>query len=105
MAQRRVVELTDDLDGGKADETIGFRLDGTGYQIDLSKVNADKFRKTVSEYVGAAASRRRPGTPAASRCRRIHWQDGRHPRLGSRQRSQGQQPRPHPGKATASDMR
>lgn len=66
MAQRTIVELTDDLDGGKAEETISFRLDGTAYEIDLSKANADKFRETVSQYVGAA---RRMGGAASRRGR------------------------------------
>ncbi len=66
MAQRTIVELTDDLDDGKADETISFRLDGTNYEIDLSKANADKLRETVSQYVGVA---RRVGGTAGGRGR------------------------------------
>ncbi len=66
MAQRTIVELTDDLDGGKAEETISFRLDGTGYEIDLSKANADRFRETTSQYVRAA---RRAGGTGAGRGR------------------------------------
>lgn len=34
MAQRMIVELTDDLDGGQADETVNFALDGQQYEID-----------------------------------------------------------------------
>ncbi len=66
MARRTIVELTDDLDGGQAEETISFRLERTGYEIDLSKANADKFRETVSPYVGAA---RRTGGAATGRRR------------------------------------
>ncbi len=54
MAQRTIVELTDDLDGGKADESIAFGLDGTSYEIDLSEQNARKLRDDLSQYVGAA---------------------------------------------------
>ena len=36
MAQKVEVTLIDDLDGGKADETISFSLDGAQYVIDLS---------------------------------------------------------------------
>ncbi len=61
MARRTIVELTDDLDGGKAEETISFRLDGTGYEIDLSKANADKFRRR------SASTSARPGGRAARR--------------------------------------
>ena len=34
MAQRVTVELTDDIDGTEAAETIAFRVDGTAYEID-----------------------------------------------------------------------
>ena len=52
MAQRVQVVLEDDLDGGKADETVTFGLDGTTYEIDLSKKNAAKLRDALSGYVG-----------------------------------------------------
>src|SRR6266567_5503714 len=48
------VTLIDDIDGGKADETITFGVDGTQYVIDLSKKNAEKLRKTIAPYVEAA---------------------------------------------------
>jgi len=38
VARREIVVLEDDLDGGKADETVKFGLDGTAYEIDLSKL-------------------------------------------------------------------
>jgi hypothetical protein len=53
MAQRVQVVLEDDLDGGKADETVTFGLDGTTYEIDLSKKNAAKLRDALGSYVGA----------------------------------------------------
>jgi hypothetical protein len=53
MAQRVQVVLEDDLDGGKADETVTFALDGTSYEIDLSKKNAAKLRDSLAQYVGA----------------------------------------------------
>jgi hypothetical protein len=64
MAQRVQVVLEDDLDGGKADETVTFGLDGTTYEIDLSKKNAAKLRDALSGYVGAArrVSGRRGGS-------------------------------------------
>jgi hypothetical protein len=43
MAQRTVVELTDDLRGGPATRTIEFGLDGKSYVIDLSDANAERF--------------------------------------------------------------
>lgn len=54
MAQRTIVELTDDIDGSKADETVTFALEGKSYQIDLSEQNAAKLRGAFAEYVGAA---------------------------------------------------
>ena len=54
MAQRVQVVLEDDLDGGKADETVIFGLDGTTYEIDLSKKNAAKLRDALAGYVGSA---------------------------------------------------
>ena len=36
MAQRVQIILEDDYDGGDADETVSFGLDGVEYEIDLS---------------------------------------------------------------------
>ena len=54
MAQQRSVTLVDDLDGGKAAETVGFGLDGELYTIDLSKRNAAALRKAMAEFVDHA---------------------------------------------------
>ncbi|HEX9302514.1 MAG TPA: histone-like nucleoid-structuring protein Lsr2, partial [Casimicrobiaceae bacterium] len=43
MAKKVQVTLVDDIDGGNAVETIGFALDGSSYEIDLSKSNAKKL--------------------------------------------------------------
>lgn len=51
MAQKTVVELVDDLDGGEADETVTFALDGVDFRIDLSAENANRLRDTLAEYV------------------------------------------------------
>jgi hypothetical protein len=59
MAQKVVVSLVDDLDGGKADETIQFSLDGKHYEIDLSDNNATALHNTLASYIESA---RRPGT-------------------------------------------
>ena len=40
MAQKVQVILVDDIDGGAADETVSFSLDGVSYEIDLSTTNA-----------------------------------------------------------------
>lgn len=72
MAQRVHIVLEDDLDGGKADETVTFALDGATYEIDLSKKNAAKLRDVLAPYVGTA--------------RKV---TGRTPRKSSRGRSAG----------------
>jgi Lsr2 len=54
MAQKVVVELIDDLDGGKAEETVSFGIDGRTYDIDLSPRNARALRKALAPFVGSA---------------------------------------------------
>ena len=51
MAREVVETLVDDIDGGKADETVQFGLDGTTYEIDLSKKNAAALRKALVPYL------------------------------------------------------
>jgi hypothetical protein len=51
MAQRVIVALEDDLDGGPADETVRFGVGGTEYEIDLSKKNASAFRKKITPFL------------------------------------------------------
>ncbi|MFF7179728.1 histone-like nucleoid-structuring protein Lsr2 [Streptomyces sp. NPDC008121] len=59
MAQRVVVTLSDDIDGGEAAETVAFGLDGKTYEIDLNPANAKKLRKALAPYL--AAGRKRTG--------------------------------------------
>ena len=58
MAQKVQVLLVDDIDGGTADETVTFALDGVTYEIDLTAANASELRGAVANWVGHA---RRPG--------------------------------------------
>jgi hypothetical protein len=72
MAQKLTVALEDDLDGGPADETVRFAIDGTGYEIDLRTSHADAFRRQLAPYIEHArragrSQPRRPGRTAASR--------------------------------------
>ncbi|MEV0371470.1 Lsr2 family protein [Streptomyces sp. NPDC050636] len=53
MAQKVQVLLVDDLDGGEANETVTFALDGKSYEIDLSDGNAQKLRESLGEFVKA----------------------------------------------------
>jgi hypothetical protein len=52
MAQRITVQLVDDVDGGQADETVNFALDGVSYEIDLSATHAAMLREGLAEFVG-----------------------------------------------------
>jgi hypothetical protein len=52
MAQKVQVVLVDDLDGGTADETVTFSLDGVSYEIDLTHENAARLRDALAPYVG-----------------------------------------------------
>ncbi|GAA2493223.1 Lsr2 family protein [Streptomyces sp. NPDC059506] len=61
MAQRVVVTLSDDLDGGEAAETVTFGIDGRSYEIDLSAANADRLRDVLNPYVEAGRRRSRSG--------------------------------------------
>jgi hypothetical protein len=58
VAQRTIVQLTDDLDGkpipeGRG-ETVRFGLDRQEYEIDLGEKNARAMRDAISKYVTAA---------------------------------------------------
>ncbi|MDN3297688.1 Lsr2 family protein [Streptomyces ficellus] len=72
MAQKVQVLLVDDLDGGEADETVTFALDGKTYEIDLTTANAEKLRSLLEPYTkngrrtgGRAATSRGKGRVAA----------------------------------------
>jgi hypothetical protein len=54
MAQKTIVELVDDLDGGVAAESVAFGLDGVEYNIDLSTENAKRLRDSLATYVDKA---------------------------------------------------
>jgi hypothetical protein len=72
MATKIAVALEDDLDGGPADETVRFAIGGTEYEIDLSKKNAQTFRKGLASFTEHArkagrGQRRRPARTSAAR--------------------------------------
>ena len=54
MAQKVQVILVDDVDGGEADETVSFALDGISYEIDVSASNAEALREALSPWVDHA---------------------------------------------------
>ncbi|GAA3603143.1 MULTISPECIES: Lsr2 family protein [Kineosporia] len=51
MAQKVQVILVDDLDGGEAEESVSFSLDGVSYEIDLSAANAEALREAIAPWV------------------------------------------------------
>ncbi|MFI5616214.1 Lsr2 family protein [Streptomyces sp. NPDC051567] len=61
MAQRVVVTLSDDIDGGEATETVVFSLDGKSYEIDLNAANAKNLRKGLAPFVAAGRRQSRSG--------------------------------------------
>ena len=63
MAQKVQIVLIDDIDGGPADETVYFSLDGVSYEIDLSAPNAVRLRSTRCGVRGA-----RPQGPESFGC-------------------------------------
>ena len=71
MAQRHLVQITDDLDGAQLQhhdaEEVRFGLDGTAYVIDLSHTNAGELRDRLRPYVDAAT---RTTTPTTARGRK-----------------------------------
>ncbi|HEV7897328.1 MAG TPA: Lsr2 family protein [Planosporangium sp.] len=61
MAKRTIHMLVDDVDGGEADETVKFAIDGSQYEIDLSKENAAKIRDVLAPYVAVGTKVGRSG--------------------------------------------
>jgi hypothetical protein len=55
VAKQVITVLTDDLDGGKADRTVEFGVDGVNYTIDLSDAHAGKLRKILDPYIAAGS--------------------------------------------------
>jgi hypothetical protein len=54
MARVTQVRLVDDLDGGVADGSVAFALDGKSFEIDLSAKRAAELRGILAPYVGVA---------------------------------------------------
>ena len=79
MAQRVQIILEDDFDGGTADETVSFALDGTEYEIDLSAKNAADLRNAISPWLGHArktGGRRKRGTASLAHSSTSEWSLG-----------------------------
>jgi len=67
MAKTLIVKLSDDIDGGDADETVRFGLDGKAYEIDLSAANAAKLRGVLQPFMDKGRSAGSGGRARAPR--------------------------------------
>lgn len=65
MAQKVQVLLVDDLEGGEADETVTFALDGVAYEIDLTHTNAGKLRELLAPFT--ESGRKQSGRVSSAR--------------------------------------
>jgi hypothetical protein len=54
MVKQTTVVLVDDIDGGAADETVTFALDGVAYELDLTSENAETMRQVLQSYASVA---------------------------------------------------
>ena len=61
MVTRTEILLIDDLDGGPAERTVRFALDGEHYELELAPGNADHLEDTLARYIEAG---RAVGKPA-----------------------------------------
>ena len=54
MAQKIQTLFIDDIDGGEAEGTVRFGLDGAEYEIDLSSKHNEELRAALGTYVAHA---------------------------------------------------
>lgn len=71
MAQKVHTLFIDDIDGGEAEGTVRFALDGTEYEIDLTAKHSEELRGTLNNYIAHArkaggGARRRVRKPSSS---------------------------------------
>lgn len=67
MARKVQVVIEDDVDGGTAEETVSFALDGRSYEIDLNEKNASALREALAPWI--AAGRRAGGSTRSTEAR------------------------------------
>jgi hypothetical protein len=51
VAQKITTLFIDDIDGGAAEGTVRFALDGTEYEIDLNAEHSEELRSALGKYV------------------------------------------------------
>ncbi len=68
MARKTITTLIDDVDGTEADRTVSFSLDGTSYEIDLSRNNIDALTAALEPFTtaGRKLTRRSSTRPSSS---------------------------------------
>jgi hypothetical protein len=54
MAQKIQTLFIDDIDGGEAEGTVRFGLDGTEYEIDLNSKHSEELHAALANYVAHA---------------------------------------------------
>ena len=54
VAQKIQTLFIDDIDGGEAEGTVRFALDGAEYEIDLSAKHSEELRSALGKYVAHA---------------------------------------------------
>ncbi|GAA3544021.1 nucleoid-associated protein Lsr2 [Aeromicrobium flavum] len=71
MAQRVVTILTSDISGKEIEdgqgETVNFALDGTSYEIDLTKKEAEELRGALKNYIALGRRSSPSSRPSAGR--------------------------------------
>ena len=85
MAQQIQTLFIDDIDGGAAEGTVRFGLDGADYEIDLSGAHTDELRTALGKFiehsrkVGGTARRSARGVrsaPAVDTAKVREWAKG-----------------------------
>ena len=66
MAQKIQTLFIDDIDGGEADGTVRFALDGAEYEIDLSSKHDEELRSALKSYISHARKVSGPARKAAA---------------------------------------
>jgi hypothetical protein len=70
MVQKVQLVLEDDIDGGAANETVNFGLDGVSYEIDLNAEHAAQLRDALASWVGHARKVKSPVARSTTTTRR-----------------------------------
>ncbi len=77
MAQKVQTLFIDDIDGGDAEGTVRFALDGTDYEIDLSAAHTAELHQALNAYIRHArkaggTARRSPRSRSAAQALDSH---------------------------------